>query len=117
MVDVEQDSLSGFTGSTADVIDELQKFDAAVRARLPAGKLPLIYFDLDFWISRLGGYNGFAVHPAWPVAYNNDATLDVSGTGWTNWTIWQHSSSGNLAGIAGNVDLNRCSVSIADVGR
>jgi lysozyme len=117
MVDVEHDSLAGFHGTPADLIKRLKAFDTAVRASLPAGKLPLIYFGLDFWKTYLGGYDGFSGHPAWPAANNSDLTLDMSGTGWSTWTIWQWTSSGRIAGIGPNVDRDRCRKPLADISR
>ena len=117
MVDVEQESLAGFGGAAADFIRELVAFDSAVRATLHGGKLPLIYFGYAFWSDYLGGYDGFAGHPAWPAAYNKASALDMRGTGWRTWTIWQWSDSGRVAGIDANVDLDRCSVPIAQISR
>jgi lysozyme len=117
MIDVDQDSLAGFGGTPADVIRELTAFDAALRATLPAGKLPVIYFGYSFWSDYLGGYDGFSGHPAWPAAHNDASMLDMSGTGWTTWTIWQWTNQGRIAGISTNVDLDRCSVPLAGISR
>ncbi len=117
MVDVENDSLSGFGGTSDDLLDQLRAFDAAVRGSLPPGKLPIIYFGYDFWKTYLGGYNGFSGHPAWPAAYNNDSDLDMTGTGWTTWSIWQWKSPGRIAGIDADVDLDRCRVPLVNISR
>jgi lysozyme len=116
MVDVEQSSLDGFSGNADEVIRQLIAFDQTLRASLPAGKLPAIYFEYSLWTDYLNGYDGFSGHPAWPAAYNDDESLDMRGTGWSRWTLWQHSSTGAVAGISGNVDLDRC-VDLATITR
>jgi lysozyme len=107
MVDVEQDSLAGFTGGPGDVIAALIAFDTKVRASLPAGKLPIIYFGYSFWSNYLGGSSDFSGHPAWPAAYNPDPSLSMNGTGWASWTLWQYADNGSVAGVPTNVDLDR----------
>lgn len=106
MVDVEEDSLAGFTGSAIEFTAQLVAFDIVLRASLPPGKLPLIYFEYSFWKNYLGGYDGFSGHPAWPAAYNSDATLDMTGTGWKKWTLWQYAEDGIVPGISTHVDLS-----------
>jgi lysozyme len=115
-VDVEEASLNGFGGSAHDFMRELILFDSAVRRSLK-GKLPIIYFGYWFWQNYLSGSDMFAGHPAWPAAYNNDPDLDMTGTGWDHWTIWQFSDAGKIAGITENTtDLDRC-IDLAEILR
>ena len=110
-VDVEQGGMRGQPRNV--VIMQLLYFDNELRKSLPAGKLPVIYFEYSLWVDFLQGFDGFGGHPAWPAAYNTDATLDMTGTGWKDWAMWQHSNGqiGNpppIKGISGNVDRDRC---------
>lgn len=110
MIDCEKDGLAGQTAQT--VLDNVKLWDTAVRATLN-GKLPLIYFMYSFWKDFLGGDDGFSGHPAWPAAYNSDSDLDMSGTGWSSWTLWQFTDGvsgpypGPIPGIATKVDCSR----------
>lgn len=107
MVDCEAGGLDGV--SAGAYLGELAKFLEIVDATLE-GKRTIIYFGYSFWHDTLGGYDGFSGHPAWVAAYNSDTTLDMTGTGWTKWTIWQFSDGSGqtpIPGISGNVDRDR----------
>ncbi len=69
------------------------------------GRVPILYFSPYFWIDHLGNSTAFSRYPLWIAHYTSGSPL-VPG-GWTRWTFWQRTSSGRVAGIAGNVDLNR----------
>lgn len=108
MVDIEQASLDGFDGTAEQFFSELVDFDAVLRGRLPPNKLPILYWEYSFWKDYLGGNDAFAGHDAWPAAYNSDPTLDMTGTGWKDWTIWQWSNGSGLPSIAGvSADVDR----------
>lgn len=106
MVDCEEDGRGGVDRET--FLRNLSAFISHVDVGLN-GKRMLIYFMYSFWTDFLGGYDGFSGHPAWPAAYNNDGSLDMTGTGWKDWTIWQYSNGSGLSvpGIAGGVDHDR----------
>jgi lysozyme len=96
-------------GSRENYIANLSAFLKTVDSTLK-GKRTLIYFGWAFWRDFMGGYSGFSGHPAWVAAYNNDASLDMRGTGWKQWTLWQWSNGSGLApvpGIPGGVDRDR----------
>ena len=104
-VDCEED---GHDGVSAQVyLARLKEFVKCVDATLN-GKRMVIYFDYAFWVNFLGGYDGFSGHPAWPAAYNNDPTLDMTGTGWKVATLWQYSNGSNVPSIPGiDTDVDR----------
>jgi lysozyme len=107
MVDCEEGGLGGVDATT--YLARLGAFLHAVDATLN-GKRTLIYFGYSFWVNTLSGYSGFSGHPAWPAAYNDDATLDMSGTGWSSWTVWQFSDGIRkppIPGISASVDRDR----------
>lgn len=113
MVDCEEGGRDGVDAQT--YLKRLGDFLRVVDATLN-GKRTLIYFEYSFWSDFLGGYDGFSGHPAWPAAYNSDSDLDMTGTGWVSWTIWQYSDGSDLAplpGIATNVDRDRLHPSLA----
>lgn len=87
----------------------LTAFLSAVDATL-SGKRTIIYFGYSFWQTFLGGTDAYSDHPGFPAAYNNNADLDMTGTGWASWTLWQYSDGNGkppISGIAGNVDRDR----------
>ena len=107
MVDCEEGGRDGVDASTylGRLAMFLKTLDATLR-----GKRTIIYFEYSFWVDFLGGYDGFSGHPAFPAAYNNDSSLDMTGTGWADWTIWQYSDGSGLPlipGISTNVDRDR----------
>jgi lysozyme len=67
------------------------------------GKRPIVYTYPDFWNRYAAGSPG--PYPLWIATYGRDAPLVP--IGWTDWTFWQHSATGRVPGIGGDVDLNR----------
>ena len=69
---------------------------------------PIIYTNVTSW-NALGNPTSFARrgHPLW-VANWGVSVPAVPALNWagSSWRIWQHSSSGAVDGIKGNVDLN-----------
>ncbi|MBD0318853.1 MAG: glycoside hydrolase family 25 protein [Gemmatimonadetes bacterium] len=80
----------------------------AVRAWLETveratGKRPIVYTYPDFWNRYAAGSPG--PYPLWIANYGRSSpTVPI---GWTDWTFWQHTSTGRVPGIAGDVDQNR----------
>jgi lysozyme len=66
------------------------------------GRRPIVYTRASFWTSQMGA--GFGAYPLWVAHYG--AASPAVPSGWSGWTFWQHSDSGRVAGISGNVDLN-----------
>src|SRR5581483_6292680 len=55
-----------------------------------------------FWNAHLN--SNFGSYPLWVANYG--ASSPKIPAGWTTWNFWQHSQSGTIAGVTGNVDLN-----------
>ena len=83
------------------------RFAAAFNALIPT---PLVlYTDHGTLINRMDGGRSelLAAYPfLWLARYTNAATPGECGA-WEKWTAWQYSQSGKVAGVDGNVDLNR----------
>ncbi|WP_354214404.1 MULTISPECIES: GH25 family lysozyme [unclassified Arthrobacter] len=65
------------------------------------GRLPVIYTNTNWWNQCLGNPSGFGDYPLWVAAYpmnpSNNAGAVPTGS-WSNYSIWQYSSTGPLAG-------------------
>ncbi|WP_419909046.1 glycoside hydrolase family 25 protein [Hoeflea sp.] len=97
MLDLEQTG----SASGAQIADGAQAWLETVRAA--TGRKPLLYTTAGFW-SQIGSPAGFDNYPLWVAEYGvNQPHLPQ---GWSNYTIWQHSQSGKVAGIEGPVDLD-----------
>ena len=62
---------------------------------------PIIYTNLSFYTKHLSGK--FEDYPIW-IAYYMDDPFQLPDK--RNWSFWQHSESGRVNGIRGNVDFN-----------
>ena len=80
------------------------------------GRAPLIYCSPSFWETYLGNSTAFHAYPLWIAHYTSAAQPRVPG-GWPTWTFWQNTSAGRVAGISGNVDMNRFNGSNAALAR
>lgn len=107
MVDVEVTDQLSFTF----ISSRLTSFIQIVEQTL-GGKKMLFYSYWGFLNGPLQGYDGWSGHPLWVAEYNNAAVPDISGTGWTNWTLWQYTSKGAVPGIAVYVDQSRLNPSL-----
>jgi lysozyme len=67
------------------------------------GKRPVVYTYPDFWNRYASGSVG--AYPLWIATYSRDQPMVP--VGWSDWTFWQYTSTGRVAGIAGDVDQNR----------
>jgi GH25 family lysozyme M1 (1,4-beta-N-acetylmuramidase) len=71
------------------------------------GRTPIIYSYGPFLDSEVGNLNNLARYPLWLARYRSTPpTADELPGAWTRWTFWQHTSSGRVPGIEGNVDVN-----------
>ncbi|MEL7093140.1 MAG: GH25 family lysozyme [Pseudomonadota bacterium] len=66
------------------------------------GVQPIIYSGVSFANSYLSGFQDY---PLWVAQYTSAPQPKVPAD-WKVWSFWQYSQSGNVAGIAGAVDLN-----------
>ncbi|MGP6175066.1 glycoside hydrolase family 25 protein [Corynebacterium sp. A21] len=69
------------------------------------GRTPIIYTNRFFWEQHLGNSPEFSRHPLWLAAYQDTPPTVIPG-GWTHLSIWQHSDSGQVAGVNAPVDMN-----------
>jgi lysozyme len=74
------------------------------------GKKPIVY-TAAFMSQTIG--SGLAAYPLWVANYG--ATCPSMPTGWSAWKFWQYSSTGAVAGISGNVDLNDWNGTLAEL--
>ena len=78
------------------------------RVESKLGVKPIIYTGGYFWDSHVKS-SDFADYPLWHAAYPNTWTSSSCPSiseKWTNWAIWQYSSTASVNGISGNVDIN-----------
>jgi lysozyme len=101
MVDVELASMPGGGMAARECIGRLGVFLDIIESRLH-GKRALIYTGWDFWNTALGGSDSFAGHQVWVAAYCDPPA--PAPTGWTAASLWQYSSSVQVAGITRPVD-------------
>ncbi len=67
------------------------------------GRTPILYTYVSFWSGPMAGNRTFGAYPLWLARYGpRPAPL----AGWSQWTFWQYSDSGRVAGIPGFVDRN-----------
>ena len=72
---------------------------------------PVIYTSASFWNANLGSYGDFRGYPLWIAEYTARPSPVLPG-GASRYDLWQYSQSGRVAGIAGNVDLDRFNGSV-----
>lgn len=83
---------------------------ARVNQRL--GVKSIIYTSPSFWVDKVGNSRWFADngYRLWIAHYGVDQpTIPAQNWGGRGWTLWQHSNTGSVDGISGNVDLDRYS--------
>lgn len=78
------------------------------------GRRPIIYTGKWFWTGYLGSTTALRDYRLWLSDYNGLSAPTNVPSGWP-WTIWQHSSTGQVPGIVGNVDMNRFCCSDANL--
>jgi GH25 family lysozyme M1 (1,4-beta-N-acetylmuramidase) len=73
------------------------------------GEKPIIYTNPSFWRDYMGDSQDFIDYPLWIAHYTAKPQPDVPTSNWggKGYTIWQHTESGTVAGVKGNVDRNR----------
>lgn len=84
--------------------EALSDFVVAVEQRI--NQKMLVYTYYSYWQNDAKGYDGFSGHPLWIAEYNNDVNPALP-QGWSDWRMWQYSSTGTIPGITGSVDLDR----------
>ncbi|MFL5775435.1 MAG: glycoside hydrolase family 25 protein [Chloroflexota bacterium] len=75
------------------------------------GVKPIIYTNRNFWSTSMANTEWFAQngYRVWIASWTSASqpTLPANNWGGQGWALWQHSSTGSVAGISGNVDLDR----------
>lgn len=99
VIDVEADGGLSPSQIAAKVRIWIDRVEAAT------GRRPIIYTGFYFWRDSVGGAD-FLPSPLWHAQYTTAACPNIAAP-WTDWAIWQFTDSGRVAGITGNVDVNR----------
>ncbi len=103
----------------------LQKWTRAWLDHVAArtGVEAFVYASPSFWKTALGDTTDVADagYPLWIAHWTTDASPLVPAATWggNDWTFWQHSSHGTVAGISPEVDLDRFhgpDASVASIG-
>lgn len=106
VIDVE--STDGQSAST--IASNVQAWIDTVETA--TGRMPIIYTGSYFWQDNVGS-DAFSSYPLWTAHYG--VSCPNIATQWDDWTFWQYSSSGSVAGISGNVDTNWFNGSLTDL--
>lgn len=69
------------------------------------GRLALVYTNTNWWNPCTASNNTFGANPLTIANYSAVATPPLP-AGWSRFTFWQHTSTGRVPGIAGDVDLD-----------
>ncbi|MBX3159879.1 MAG: hypothetical protein KF773_28165 [Deltaproteobacteria bacterium] len=69
------------------------------------GRAPIIYTGFYFWRDQVGAAD-MTSSPLWHAQYTSAQCPNIPPP-WTDWAFWQFTSEGRVAGITGNVDVNR----------
>lgn len=81
--------------------------------QMKTGRTPMIYTSPGFFGGTMGNPQGFEKYLLWDAHWQVNCP-NVPGS-WKNWTFWQYSDKGMVAGINSLVDLDRFNGSIADL--
>jgi glucan-binding YG repeat protein len=92
--DVEDETSQG-TLSKSDLTAIIKTFCEKIRA---AGYYPILYAN-DYWLINKLDMNALKSYPVWVAAYQRMHN-------WSNPVMWQATSSGNINGFSGNVDID-----------
>ena len=77
------------------------------------GVPPIIYTGHYFWQDNVASAE-FGGYPLWIAWYGVECPGNVP-TGWSEWAFHQYCDCGNVAGVSGQVDVNRFNGSLADL--
>jgi lysozyme len=86
--------------SPPEIVAAIHTWSDHVETRL--GVKPIIYTAKYFWQDNVGAPDDFLEHPLWVANYN--VTCPLIADPWARWDFWQYTSTGSVAGVAGNVD-------------
>lgn len=66
---------------------------------------PMLYTGSAFWRRALNNSTALTDYPLW-IAHYTSARNPIVPSAWPQWTFWQFSQQGKVAGICGDVDLD-----------
>ena len=95
VIDVESAS-----GVSSNLAANVQTWLSTVAQGL--GRTPIIYTAPSYWNADMT--SGFGHYALWVAEYGVSSPKAVNG--WDSWTFWQYSSTGKVAGVNGDVDLD-----------
>jgi lysozyme len=75
------------------------------RVESVTGRKPIVYTGKFFWNDNVQS-SAFASYPLWIAQYTSNTCPDLP-TPWSDWSFFQFTDSGTVAGISGPVDTNR----------
>lgn len=102
VLDVENPAqFKNFT--TAQSVAMIQQWLDGVQAK--TGIQPMLYMSSNFSAKVLGNAPQFDKYKLWVADYTTDPAPLVPKP-WTGWDFWQHSDTGAVKGITGDVDLD-----------
>lgn len=100
VIDVESDGGLPPAQVAAKVKQWIDHVTAAI------GRPPIIYTGFYFWRDEVGAPAFGGDSPLWHAQYTSAACPNIPPP-WTDWAFWQFTDTGRVAGISGNVDVNR----------
>ncbi len=105
VLDLEVDPNGGSCyGMSVDQMHQWTKsFNDTVKQR--TGKDPIVYANPSFWKQCMGSTDTFKDHDLWLAAYEVDSPTVPKG--FQDWDFWQYTDKGEVAGVAGNTDINQ----------
>ncbi len=84
------------------------------RVQEKSGRTPIVYTSASF-LSSIGNPAGFGAYTLW-VANWQVSCPSIPSPPWSDWTFWQNSSTGTVAGISGSaVDLDQFNGTLGDL--
>jgi GH25 family lysozyme M1 (1,4-beta-N-acetylmuramidase) len=98
-IDVESDGGLEPAQVTAKVKTWIERVKGAT------GRDPIIYTGFYFWRDQVGAPD-ITTSPLWHAQYTTAECPNIAPP-WADWAFWQYTSTGAVAGISGNVDINR----------
>lgn len=97
VLDVEEADPAGAASLAAKVKEWMDLVEPALKVK------PFIYTGKYFWETNVSS-GAFTSNPLWVA--NWGVTCPDIPADWPSWKFWQYSSTGAVAGISGNVDLD-----------
>jgi len=92
--------------SSSAMVKWIAGFDSEVQAK--TGRLPIIYTTANWWSTCTGNSTAFGQTPMWVADFTTAASPALPAD-WVDWSFWQYTSAGTVAGISttGHTDLDQ----------